>query len=323
MDMDSPRGGRGRASLPTLDVGELRVLTYNVWFGETNQKERWLALMKIVRDVDPHVVCFQEATSRFLDVILEIDWVRSDFVVSHTTVDDWQDYRVALLVRKSVAPDQIIEHELVSRLERTLLSASINFNGQKVVIATAHLESNRKNSEYRAQQISQVEALLVPPLVENRAPEQVVSPGDCNARCQSTYDEASLVVFAGDFNFCSSWPHEQSHLDDRWHDSWRMRDGPGFTYDTTVNYYAKSDQLGIPKQVRYDRVLYLNRSRAWQWHCTECRILGNRPVTSPLSEPLAVGQDCTGSQIFPSDHFGLLSRLEPSQVTMARTMSCD
>jgi len=81
-------------------------------------------------------------------------------------VSSWHDYRVAFLVEKGLGCSEIVEHELSSKLERTLLSVKLTFKGRRVVVATSHLESNRKNAAYRGEQIAQIESVLLPQLHE-------------------------------------------------------------------------------------------------------------------------------------------------------------
>ncbi|MEM7353890.1 MAG: endonuclease/exonuclease/phosphatase family protein [Acidobacteriota bacterium] len=102
-------------------------------------------------------------------------------------------------------------------------------------------------------------------------------------------------VIMGDFNFCASWP-ENDHLDSAYTDVWsRVRpQEPGYTEDTDINR-MRAFVTRKSKQVRFDRILL--RSQNPGWVAREIELLGVDPVAPGL--PL----------VYPSDHFGLVSRL--------------
>ncbi len=109
-------------------------------------------------------------------------------------------------------------------------------------------------------------------------------------------EESENALIMGDFNFCSSWP-ENSLLDQRYSDLWGVLrpDEPGYTEDTEINR-MRAFVTRKHKQVRFDRMLL--RSKRPGWSASKVARLGMAPIASGL--PL----------VFPSDHFGLVSRLE-------------
>lgn len=102
------------------------------------------------------------------------------------------------------------------------------------------------------------------------------------------------AVLMGDFNFCSAWAGEQANLDPAYLDVWpALRPGePGYTVDASVNLIHHRRY----PPVRFDRVLL--RSTPSGWVPGTIELLGDRPV----------GPDAP--KVFPSDHFGLLARLD-------------
>lgn len=63
---------------------------------------------------------------------------------------------------------------------------------------------------------------------------------------------------------------------------------------------AKHGDGEMAKQARLDRVLYFSKDS--KWICPACEILGQCPIDDIVTD--------TAGPIFPSDHFGLLSKLK-------------
>lgn len=103
-------------------------------------------------------------------------------------------------------------------------------------------------------------------------------------------------VLMGDFNFCSSW-EENSNIDSGYSDLWeRLRsDDPGYTEDTDINLMRRVLNRE-EKKVRFDRII--SRSALSRWTPKKINRIGLQPISSDHPD------------IFPSDHFGLMGRLE-------------
>ena len=102
------------------------------------------------------------------------------------------------------------------------------------------------------------------------------------------------VILTGDFNFCSTWD-ENRHLDPLYQDLWSELHevDPGFTEDTDRNT-MRLLYTGKPKRVRFDRILLRSEQPGWQ--ANSIQLIGTEPI------------DHATPNIFPSDHFGLISR---------------
>jgi tyrosyl-DNA phosphodiesterase 2 len=102
------------------------------------------------------------------------------------------------------------------------------------------------------------------------------------------------VILTGDFNFCSSWD-ENRRLDPTYQDIWPLlhQAEPGFTEDTDRNI-MRLLHTGKRRQVRFDRILL--RSQQLGWRAEAVELIGTEPISSVTPN------------IFPSDHFGLVSR---------------
>jgi tyrosyl-DNA phosphodiesterase 2 len=100
------------------------------------------------------------------------------------------------------------------------------------------------------------------------------------------------AVVLGDFNMRDS---ENDRITKAYRDLWptlRPRDD-GFTEDTSINL-MRLDSKNKQRQVRFDRVLLKGDG----WAATSIDLLGTEPISDALP------------RVFPSDHFGVLCRLE-------------
>lgn len=102
------------------------------------------------------------------------------------------------------------------------------------------------------------------------------------------------VILTGDFNFDSAW-NENRQLDPTYQDVWAALhpSEPGFTEDTDRNT-MRLLHTGKQKQVRFDRILLRSEQPGWQAESIE--LIGTEPI------------DDLPSNIFPSDHFGLVGK---------------
>jgi tyrosyl-DNA phosphodiesterase 2 len=114
------------------------------------------------------------------------------------------------------------------------------------------------------------------------------------ARIFPRLSDKQHVILSGDFNFCSSWDENQQ-LDPTYQDIWPLLHPtePGFTENTAVNT-MRLVHTGKKKQVRFDRILL--RSERPGWRAEAIDLIGIEPIST------------TTPNIFPSDHFGLVSK---------------
>lgn len=100
------------------------------------------------------------------------------------------------------------------------------------------------------------------------------------------------VVLLGDFNMRD---HENDGITAPFVDVWpRLRpDEPGFTEDTSINF-MRLDSTGKERHVRFDRVLV----KGGTWTPARIDLLGTEPISPDLP------------RVFPSDHFGVICRME-------------
>ncbi len=116
-----------------------------------------------------------------------------------------------------------------------------------------------------------------------------------------TLRRAETAVVLGDFNLRDA---ENGRITEPYRDLWpvlRPHDD-GFTEDTTINL-MRLDSKNKQRHVRFDRVLL----KGDEWAATNIDLLGTEPISSALP------------RVFPSDHFGVLCRLERRDVAPVET----
>ena len=273
------------------------VLTYNVWFDSFEFSSRMQFIIDKTLELQPDVCCFQEVFVTMLQNHPELNkfYVMSPFAIS--------GYGTMTLARRELSPrfDSI---EFPSMMGRSLLKTVCVVNGVDIAIGNVHLES-LANEDTRKEQLVISEKLL------------------------NVYTSAIVV---GDFNFCSErnyrdtpkTPLENAVLQQvmpSYVDVWPFLHGMspegerdlGYTFDSEVNH-----MISHPERMRYDRVMA---------RCGAGRQGGGRGGASgesevmvpseivrlgvqPLEASSSMSQTQAQPQVWPSDHFGLLTTFQ-------------
>jgi len=228
----------------------LTLVTYNIWFGEHQWRERLAHLLGLIARCEPDIVALQEVTPRQLEHILAADWVRRDFLVSDVSGTTLRPHGVLLLSRLPM--NEITLCRLPSRKDRKLLLASVDTGHDSISVGNLHLESSSNNQLLRLAQLKRV------------------------LSHQSSAEHALLM---GDFNFDPRSDAEQRRLGRNYIDLWRaLCSGAdaGHTVDSTRNRMRFAHKFKH-KHVRFDRILL--RSQAPGWAPRSIRLLGTEPIS--------------------------------------------
>jgi tyrosyl-DNA phosphodiesterase 2 len=234
-------------SLPQNVTREtLTFATFNTWFGEHFDNERYNAISNLLSVHRPDFIAFQEITPKSLASFIGQQWIRDEYFSSDIDGSTLGDYGVLILSRLPLNTIKLIP--LPSFMGRDLLLVEVLVNGSSLWVATVHLES-MKYSNLRGAQLKSIFEFL---------------------------KDTPNVALMGDFNFCSSWEEENDRIEPAYHDIWELLRGnePGYTEDTSINkmrYLIK----GKHKQVRFDRVLL----KASEWTPTSIELLGTEPIS--------------------------------------------
>mgnify|MGYP003385251279 FL=1 len=312
----------------------LTVLTWNVWFGPLSFKDRCESILKFASESLPDVICFQEATRRFV-----INHLSKSSLLEMYDMSDPGDgssvgnYGVLTLCKKDLKATFTSTEFMDSAMDRSLLATEFNLNGERIVVGTVHLESL------------------------NNHPNRMKQLEVCNTKL-SPFTHA---ILCGDFNFCSyrnfnqdpSKPLENDCLAeicpeyvDMWlhlhvnpyirqlSDSERGRNTDaivanmpphivGYTFDSEVN-----KNIDHFERFRIDRVVYKTPSSGAVLRPESIEIVGKTPINqeeldqnaaaaaaappaSVFCTPPRARSDSMNVPVFPSDHFGLLATFAP------------
>ncbi len=272
----------------------LKVLTWNLWFGEFELMARLEAALAIIRSHDPDVIALQEVVPETLEHICDTPWIRDGYHLSDSTGETIEGYGTVLLTRVLPAQQTILDFPSV--MGRKLVSADIPVGTSMLRVGTVHLES----LESTPARLDQLDISF--PFLR----------------------EADAAILMGDFNFDPADP-EEAFIPEDFTDLWALLhpESNGWTRDTDANVMAAlfSER---PKARRIDRILLRSGttgshgtgshgtgSHRTGWRGTEIQLVGTKPCTA---------DDPT---LFPSDHFGLVACLEmetPPQGCAALTL---
>ena len=208
---------------------DLRIITWNVWFGEYRFKQRRGALLATLAQRRADVIALQEVTPPLLAAIHAEPWVRAEYQVSELRV---LGYDVVVLSRVPIV--RMTTLSLPTEMGRRLAVARLACG---LDVATVHLESIDVSAPARAEQLRIIQPFLA--------------------------GESEDVVLVGDMNFKPDAPLENAVLDSSFVDVWPVLrpDDPGFTVDSERNP-MRAQVRGKPSRKRIDRVFA--RTRRWQ-----------------------------------------------------------
>jgi tyrosyl-DNA phosphodiesterase 2 len=220
----------------------LRVVTWNVWFGQWAQEQRQTALWAELERLAPDVICLQEVVPEHLagpqiERLRERGWWVSDEVIF--------DYDVVTLTRRPVSASERVS--LPTTMGRELLITRLRTE-PPLTIANVHLESTSDETECRLRQLERISASLA---------------------------EEPDVVLLGDMNFPALADRPENRPLAGWTDAWaQLRPAePGYTIDSEINrmrwlHKRKHDQR------RIDRVFH----RLQRWRVSNIEVIGRAPL---------------------------------------------
>lgn len=212
--------------IPRRRPGQLRLLTYNVWFkADAVASQRMSAIADIIKKCDPDVVACQELTAALLDMLLE-RLGSDDWQVLVQTPREW--YFTALLCRSEITmrSSTCIPFR-ATRMARAFQQVELDMPAfGQVLVATSHLESPQPGTpakETRQQQFQDAIQTLAA-----LGPRRAVWLGDMNW----LEDDGTMVLPAG------------------WVDAW-LELHPG---ECGTTYHANQGR-SFAGSCRFDRVL--------------------------------------------------------------------
>ena len=254
---------------------EIRFLTYNIWCSPFKMRERMEELRKIVEDLEPDVLAFQEVTLDNLAVLREQRWFSRYHLIPRGVLKSDGKHFVIIL---SIFP---VEKWLVRPFTNNVDSTSnrglvlaevrnpISSTDVTFVFVATHLAYGGFGTTQREQQLKESFPII------------------------SSYDNVCIM---GDLNINENIDGEVV-LPPAWFDAWlsipRNSNENGFTYDRLKISILKGPPAvnATSYKGRLDRVF----CKMFDFKVKEMRI---------------VGDEVTRTGTLPSDHFGLFTVVE-------------
>jgi tyrosyl-DNA phosphodiesterase 2 len=236
--------GAAPSAAPSAAPEELRIVTWNVWFGAHRFRQRAAALLAELERRRPDVIALQEVTAPLLAAIHAAPWVREGYQVSEL---DLLGYDVMILARTPIA--ELATLALPSAMGRRLLVARLTCG---LDVATVHLESTAGCAPERAEQLQ-----IILPLLAAR--EDVVLVGDMNFEPGAPLETAALETAAPAPALTDVWPALRP-------------DDPGYSIDSERNVMRLA--ASSPSRKRIDRVF----ARTRRWRPASIELIGTAPI---------------------------------------------
>lgn len=271
-------------------MNQISVMSYNIWFDETERENRLLSLIDIIKHRKPDIICLQEVIPKIAIILIE----KLKDLYNHTypqKID--QQYGCMIFSRYPII--NCFKHDYIkTNMGRRLYYIVIEYNmiidddiylgnqyvvKQNLVIATSHFESEfKKNNDIKTGQYQQARQIL-----------------------NELYNVYGPVICCSDTNIL---PHEERYFitEDRcWHDAWKTNGEDKsieYTYDTACNLNLKNRNIQKEIRSRIDRIIYRGNS-----------------VLIPLDFKLIKSRT---DMIEASDHFGIMAyfKIIDSRVTI-------
>ena len=258
---------------------EISMLTFNIWFAAEKMEKRMAALGKIVENLEPDILTFQEVTRDNLALLRQQHW----FAKYHLTPPDiTKEGRYFNIILTVFPVDRWQVHPFKnSPLNRKLITAEIkrpvsSSKNTRFVISTTHLEHSGTFAKLREEHLRESLKLL------------------------SSYDNVCVM---GDMNIEGQFDGDVV-LPWQWVDAWLSLPGNtnsnGDTWDPSKNPFIRKHGGESSLKDRLDRVFCKLRD----FKVKEMKIVGNNRTVK--------------SSVLPSDHFGLFTVVEISAKTESK-----
>ena len=181
----------------------MRVLTYNVLADAVAVERRIPALLRTMQAADADVLALQEVAPWFLDWVESTPWLR-DYAIATIDGQIARPNGQMILSRLPILDSRA--RQLPGRQGRTALISSVELGaGERLCVATTHMESFLEDGPVRARQLDAIFEAL--------------------AR-ERDDPEVRATVFCGDLNFGDAEQPDTDHLDPAFVDLWtRLKPG--------------------------------------------------------------------------------------------------
>jgi len=264
-------------------VKQFKVVTWNVWFDEFEQKTRYTEILRVCAEQQPDIMCFQEVTVNFLQILHSWEFLHLYQFSNDPLLYQPGQYGVLTLAKREYCPEFAF-YPFPTNMGRKLLVTRLLVNSQQNVISptssVASMATMTTNSTRASPFPSPDQAIAIyignvhlESLEYHHVREQQL------AICARILSQYPYYFLCGDFNFCSyrnraycfqntdqgemkycpspkgcklhnlSLHEILPEIKDLWAS---LRPGEaGYTFDGTVNEYCDRRE-----SMRYDRICF-------------------------------------------------------------------
>ncbi|EGG20535.1 hypothetical protein DFA_00396 [Cavenderia fasciculata] len=237
----------------------INILTINVWFDSFVWHERAQSLFEEISSLLPDVVCLQEVTPMFLDLLKEQIWVKNHYILSDSGQSDTV-FPYGTIIMTKYQQHNNNRYKLVSftlyplpsnQNRRMIMSTLIDtLLNKTIIIGSVHLESLKQNGQDRVKQLDYISNTFkslvnshgpssCTPLsssssscigdkisIPNSPPPSPLSPPSSPIKQQqpTIYSTSPLIpsmFLVGDFNFGESTFEDKELIEKGFTDLWK------------------------------------------------------------------------------------------------------
>jgi endonuclease/exonuclease/phosphatase family metal-dependent hydrolase len=276
---------------------ELSIATYNIWFGTTGHEDRRMeAILENLAPYAPNLIGFQEVTLNLAQLLCPL----LESLDYHTILQPFRSYGCAVACKV----DKVLQSGFYpfanSQMDRGIVWALVEKDDREILFTTTHLESYIDASS-------------------TGGPEREAQLLEMTKFCEQCLQERPTVAMAivtGDLNWDDERPRSSAHNRElmslvdgtTWIDTYRKVEpkASGFTYDQKENPMLGGSKI----RRRFDRILVRSRDKD-MLRVTSSTIVGKEalPGLSYVVPPTRF-QGPKTRLVAPSDHFGLVTKLE-------------
>jgi len=274
-------------SFPDLDAHDelsnkkqIKVLSWNLWWKFENYLDRQDLIFDELKKLNPDLLCLQEvwedSDHSQAKVIAEL--FGYEYAYSKSFEIDGVSFGNAIVSKFPILKfsSSLIPTPSEFNENRTLLHAEVNYDNAKIDILCTHLNYKHEQSDVRQNQVAYI-LEYISKLKNSEFP--FILCGDFNADPLS--DEIMQITGL-----------KSSKTRTVLRDAWQItnRDDPGYTW-SNINNYAKKT-LEVDRRIDY--IFVGKPTKKGSGHPIKSLLVGTSP----------------NDNIYPSDHFGIMSYLE-------------
>ncbi|CAM4806452.1 unnamed protein product [Rotaria magnacalcarata] len=276
-------------------------LSWNILFdyqkpGLIHSSQRYQSILHTLKNLLPDVICLQEVTVSFLNLLLNELWLQENnyyIVIMKSVINSEQtkSYGQMILTKNfrprsfSICPldtsdeDRTVAASTTAKTTKELIIARFGLNPKITIdLVNLHLHSDlsRNSSEKRCQALENLFRKM----------------------------KTNNYMLIGDYNFGDSYVKEQNILEkyedevhDLWKDIYHLDKNPGFTFDPSNNICARITSIS-QKDRRLDRYL-VHTLDTVSYSIEHLSMIGTQPI------PIDTLNNENSQRIHQSDHYAL------------------